>query len=90
MHHMPFPSSSHPNYCPGSRNPLPDGYDPDAQWHRCEHCGRLIAEAGHQGIFHAHKNVPGRRGDRIQETLHAAGLNRRETPGPIVYADPEK
>lgn len=87
---VPYPADDDPLRCPRSRGPLPDDRDLDALWHRCPDCGRLIAEMGGTGLFHAHKTVPGRRRDAVQENLHAAGWNRKERfTESTVFADPE-
>lgn len=74
---MPYPTPEDPRYCPGSDEPVPM-FDPDRIWHRCAHCGRLIASRDRQGTrLFPHINGPGRRNDTVQEALDAHGMNSR-------------
>lgn len=50
---------------------------PDAIWHRCPACSRLIAPM-RDGCFFPHLDHPTRRKDRTQESLEAYGANRRQ------------
>lgn len=88
---MPYPKPDDPDYCPASRTEIKN-YKPDAIWHRCPSCGRLISSMGKLRQFFPHvKNKKrARKGDSIQEGLTAHGLNSRERLyEPARYADPE-
>lgn len=88
---MPYPTPADPDYCVGSRTPIPN-YDADKLWHRCPSCGRLISAMGKTGQFFPHVNNKkrARKGDSIQEGLTAYGLNNRERlHEPARYAEPE-
>lgn len=89
---MSYPKPDDPDYCPSSREPIKD-HDPKVLWFRCPTCGRLICGMGKTGRFFPHvKNKKrARRGDHIQESLAAAGLNTKRAWRPVdaVYAEPE-
>lgn len=76
---MPYPAPTDPDYCPGSRTPIP-GYDGKKQWYRCPQCKRLIASMGKQGRFYPHVRTKkrARRGDAVQEGLTAYGHNSKQ------------
>lgn len=82
---MPYPRPSDANYCPASEQ-RPSSYDPQLQWQRCPRCGRPIAAKADGRLF-PHLDHPTRRNDDIQESLIAAGLNRRRQPVTIRYAE---
>lgn len=75
---MPYPATTDPDYCSGSRQLIPD-YDDVRIWFRCPKCGRLIAAMGKTKRFFDHVNDKrrARRRDAIQEGLTAHGLNTR-------------
>lgn len=81
---MPYPTPNQPGYCPAS-DTAPDTFDPTLQWQRCDTCHRPIV-ARRDGRLYPHLDRPTRRKDSVQETLIAAGLNRREDPVGWVYA----
>jgi hypothetical protein len=87
---MPYPSPDDPDYCDGSRTPVPN-HDPDKLWFRCPKCGRLICAMGKTGLFFPHvKNKKrARRGDAIQEGLTAHGLNLKERYSAPQYGPAE-
>lgn len=75
---MPYPATTDPDYCPGSRTII-DNYDDEKQWHTCPVCERPISAMGNTGCFfpHVRNKARARLRDDVQETLIAAGCNRR-------------
>jgi hypothetical protein len=75
---MPYPLTTDPDYCAGSRTVIPD-YDDVRQWFRCPSCGRLISAMGKTERFfdHVSNRRRARRRDAVQESLTMYGHNRK-------------